>query len=1274
MLLGWLTWKANELTKINNQIDAIWLNNLTNQEEALDDMIKYLEETKKWKWYDGEYWKKIKQQIDKTISKIEEAKNDLKTLSSRKILLDWKWLSEAWILDTNSFWLLSSDTKLFSNLEGIVKRWWLDDLKSLIKTNPSEAKKLLWLANNSDIPQSLIKTINNISDISDIKKISKVLKYAKPIKRMWSFLGKMPYLDLAFVLVDVWIADQWRDYAKQVEVFNDARWKLLKSKADTHLTIWIATAVPEFFLLGLALAGSWPPWWVTWVVALAWTAVAITADYVADTAYFDVQDFYMQNSFDFLEESRTEIKEAIIQITLSWDDSIEKSTNEKFANRIRKISDEQKISTLEAAYETMILFEEWSAPANEERINLRMDYILKHMHDENIIEKYKSSDVNSASFNSVWQFVAKSATYADMIQDKNYKWEKNINKYIESISNDLSNTESANSLAFLEWMDDTEFYWIYKNIINFEYFVLEEWDSNYDQKIKNIEFIKKYYQIKTFGLAKEEIGSINTWVNYSYDAIWDFLSQDELNHNLTSLSYTKNELAEQYASSVINDNDNIELLEVSDDPRENILCSLVKWLYWYTWNNNMQEMIAFMPRSKKESIWLFFGWSMIQEAEFRINNDWASDWKFSLDDLVDMSVSTDDIIKKLVQPNDWLKFINKKSWIDTVTESNDERINLQFWNTFYNILEKERSYLSYYKKIQTKIEIKKYIKENFDWTYWTLPYNLMVLSMKTWLWDCQNCFFSYQNDEIIVATSLSNQDKKISFADKKETLDRPFDQLNEEEKNTFDQEIFPYIEKVDKSKDVLLDIITLRKNNWHKDYFDIPEEYEIIISDKIKEWNKLKESAYDYTPLASKNLIKSRYEEYFSRFDNVYINLLTVSSSKMFWTDFDDADTMNMILLWNNLFQSNIDENWKITLTFAWETFDENTENKNAEKLFDIIETYKIEYNWWNYTINELIQKYEKLLEWDDNDIKQWLELKDKVSRYIEQIRISILEVSTVKFNTDKEWNIHISWTSSKAWRLIKENRWWVVAWALTIATPMFTSYAVAAWTIVTNKLYDYNSNWLLQLILWDNLSNEKYINVDLWNKWNQKWWKQDSNFSKIKYKSFDLWIKELSAKWKVLVESSANVQKHIEKMNNKYVRQNERWNIKMRTNPTPYCESRWLHTSFKFTDVDITIANITFDISNKSEKELEGIFSQIALIWNLINMIKHEFAGMAKWENPFSIWKDGELNFKHKDRWLSKLWTSLKILEPDSFDKIIWSKQNQEKLVKYLNELYEFT
>ena len=1271
---GAMTWNASESLKIKEQITSLGLNNIIKQQETLDDMIKYLEDSKKWNWYVGEYGEKAKEQIDITISKIKEAKKDIATLDSQKVMVNWKSLSESGIMDNDTFRIFSEDGKLLDNLESIVKKWWLEDLKTLIKTDPNEAKKLLGITNSAEIPPSLIKTIENISDISDIKKMSKVLKFAEPIWRMGKFLGKLPYFDLVFVGVDIWVANQWFNEANEIAKYNEMRWQLMRSSANTHLAIGLATAVPEFVLLWLALASAWPPGWVAWAVWIAGAVVAVTADHFVDTLYFDVQNLYAQNKEDFKKQYRTEIKQAIVQISLSATWSIDSSSNENIANRIKAIRDDQKISALEAAYEVMIWMEEWWEYADEDRIKLRMEYISKHMKDEEIINSYKSLDLNGANFNAVGEFVAKSNSYANMIQNENYQWEENIDKYIETLSSEISNAENATSFAFLDAMDDVEFYWFYKNILDFEYFALAEWDSNYEQKILNIEFIKKYYQVKSFGIAEEEINSVNTESSRFYNEIWDFLSQDTFVDSIETVTYDENELVQQYTSSVIEDTDNPKLENVSNDPTENMLYHLIKGLHGYTWNNNMQEMISFLPRSKKESLWLFFGGSMIQEARFRINNDWATDWRFSLDDLMDMNVTTDEIMQKLIQPSMWLRWINKDSGLDTVTESADDILNMQFWREFAEILEEERLYLSYYKKFQVQNEIEDYIENNLDGKYGRLPYHLMDWSIRTWLWDCQNCFFSYENGEIIVVTPLAYQDRKIEFADKKKIIERPYDQLNETEQDVFDKEIFPYITQVDNAKDELLEMVSLR--SWQKDYLDIPEEYEIIIANKIKERELLKESIYDYTPLASKKLIQSKYENYFSWFNNVYIGILIASSGNIVGKDLDNADTMNMVLSWNQMLQIDIADDWNIVLNFAGENFEKDTDNENAEKFFELVDNYKIEYDWWKYSINELFKKAQILLEGDEAEQMKWLDLNEKIKRYMQQIWKSLLEVGTVKFDEDEDGNVTISGTSSKAWRLIRENRW-LAAWVISMSVPMFTVPVSTVWGFVTKKIYKHNEESLLELILADNLAVNKYVDLNgysISSNWDNTMWSgQNENFARIKNKTFELWLKNLSMPEKTLIESSWDIQKNIESTNEKYVRQSERWDIKIKLAPTPYCESRWLRTPIEFGDNTISIANVDFDITNKSEEELENIFWQVSLIGNLVNMIKHEFAGTAKKENPFFINKNGELNFKHKDRKVKKLRTSLKILEADSFDKILEDDVQKNKFVLYLNELSEF-
>ncbi len=293
------------------------------------EKARWLTWAKKIEWFKVEQTKtllsninsKLKEEIrsNKNLGKIK-SKTYQKTIDNFEETmkaLDKEWASA--FTDFQKLWnkipsdvlkTLKVDSKILNQISKIPD----DELLTIIWKDEKIIVKFFderWIK----ITQDFAKQLKVAEDVTELKWVvnvfknsTKLCKIVKGVKWMWA---------LTFLLawVDVWCYLETKKEAELESKINSLRGDIMKDEATTQLIIWIWSVLVELAtIVWICVAwGSvcWPIWTVVWVAI--WI-IAATVSIGVDTLYYDKKEFYSQNRHDFINQSRTWIKQAIVQL------------------------------------------------------------------------------------------------------------------------------------------------------------------------------------------------------------------------------------------------------------------------------------------------------------------------------------------------------------------------------------------------------------------------------------------------------------------------------------------------------------------------------------------------------------------------------------------------------------------------------------------------------------------------------------------------------------------------------------------------------------------------------------------------------------------------------------------------------------------------------------------------------------------------------------------------------------------------------------------------
>ena len=908
--------------------------------------------------------KKQLKAVDKNIKNLEDSIWNLND-EAVDLLKDWNKLWNKLKISRTLLENCGLTTKELSQISQIAG--------DLIGKSEDEIKILLKSKNITKIDDNIVKALSKADTVDDIKVMTKVLRNWSKVNRMLQTLAWALWIDVAFTWIDVWMLIEQRKEAELISKVNELRWKNKYSQAWTQFWIWVSSVILE----GLLIRAVWgaASWWLVWVaIGLGVWALTMVASMWVDTLYFDVKDFYLQNQEDFLRQTRIQLKQAILQWIYNkkqWDGSFNEQFTSFFSPSLKPGS-ELKEKSLNDACVSMVFLEEideWGEFAYnqllreyvqsgktkedflsgkdksfknefeqvwkeiEERVNVRMQYILEEFKKTNIIDSIDKwtwmEDLTDIFINS--------RAFAELKESNNWDDSKSFGDNLQNYKTELLSefpTEKVQQFENLRKNNPSLFMEIITTVSLDAFIYLEEdkeenVDLNYVENVKMVVAYKKRLEF-TQSVEDKKYLNIDNIANSKF--IENLLISD---FNLDKVEYQTIE-----SSRLINMvNLNCErywFSDISDDLLQNVLYRLARELYWYSWENDMQSVMRFFSESNDNNHWLYY------TNTRKINKDWAVDKK--LKDLIPTDFHDSDIDKIISN------FIYKnriwESSIDTPTESIDDKLNLEFKNKIQELLKDELSYRSIEHKALIKNQISDFVKQHSkNWEYIELPYFLVLEAKKSWLWDLQRQFFKREDNGLEICYLPSEINQTCLFDDaEKSYITTARESFTEEEQY--------YIDRVEEACKKIEKIRSVKSITSFEDDLDIPVEIEHMISEKVNEREKFKQDMLMYNEDVAR-VADDKYERFAIYFENMYKwMLMTLAWFKVS----NDIDTFSLfsqsLYYWNqNLF----DESWNL-LNVEWNKLLNDAEFKTFYD--EQIKTLKI----WSKTIKEL---------WESNDLKE---------------------------------------------------------------------------------------------------------------------------------------------------------------------------------------------------------------------------------------------------------------------------------------------------------------
>lgn len=636
--------------------------------------------------------------INKTIKNIEAAAQSTDSMAELGV---WKKLVKEWKLSAHIFGkmkpeaiatlaknisVFTKDAALMQDVASIATKGDLQAMKTLM-----ESKWVVWLSD--EIVQTLVATKWDTKAIESI--VSVFAKWDK-ITKLAHVTRALPFLDLAFYGVEVW------DFATNEEaekIANIARRENEKNRQITHLAIdTVGMWVPAALATGAALYGlytwlaaSWPAWWIV----LGWVAAAEWVKYWADKLYFDVQDFYKQNKTDFVTQSLSQIKQAIIQAdykgldkNLSWNDSIwwvsvpesintakeafwaaiflqENENNaynliakkiqlDAIAPTVQELSPDQQAiytnecKTLEAQKKEL----QEQQKKLEQTIKERMQYISFYLPWWTKSDEFEQAIHSSKSMEYVDTLLAKSKVYQEAIHDKEFN--KNtvsfsspeiVQQYIFTEREILKkeNNNLYEKLFTLYKKSPTEYAEIVKNIMIYKTTVAH--DDEYAPLAATIDFVEKFDHVLFLWVPKKNQATLSS-IGHTHYVNTDTMIKNMAQWKdivLPPVAYTQSQIKVKFTkwwTDTQGDSQRfVEIQQYSDNLGQNILYRMAEQFHGYAWPNTMQALQQFYAKSedgkKDNALGIYFD---AEDQVWKMNNDYAKDQVLNLQDLEKKSV------------------------------------------------------------------------------------------------------------------------------------------------------------------------------------------------------------------------------------------------------------------------------------------------------------------------------------------------------------------------------------------------------------------------------------------------------------------------------------------------------------------------------------------------------------------------------------------------------------------------------------------------------------
>ena len=428
---------------------------------------------------------------------------------------------------------------------------------------------------------------------------------------------------------------------------------------------------------------------------------------------------------------------------------------------------------------------------------------------------------------------------------------------------------------------------------------------------KHADYIKRFYQLLSLGTPAEQMSALQlNFLDVDYNYVESFLK--DIDHVDTPSAFGSTEVRAYFVGDALITREQSNI-EVSDSIGQNVLYRLAKEVHGYTGANDMMQLMNFYAPGKWNATGIYY------DGKRFINNDRAIDQWFDLDIFDDPKATTQDIMKSLINatsrqnialqalvPNpiaviDIWGFRNDATAIDTPTENMDNEMNVEFWTRFKKIVEEERGFRWPEIKKNTEQEIVDFVRQGIQknvsadgpW-YVEMPYYLIIKAKKAGIGDLSKFLFTWRNDTLIACGNKAYVDMPLDFSSTKTPVSKEFVSNMRED---FTPEEKKYIEYVDEAHARLEELRNIQWTATHEDELDLPKDFEILLSKKWKERERLKKNLLSCDPtIAVNDMLKAQYQVYHDYFENMYMAILSEVSIHKYSNDIDGYSYMMSVM------------------------------------------------------------------------------------------------------------------------------------------------------------------------------------------------------------------------------------------------------------------------------------------------------------------------------------------------------------------------------------------
>ncbi len=328
------------------------------------------------------------------------------------------------------------------------------------------------------------------------------------------------------------------------------------------------------------------------------------------------------------------------------------------------------------------------------------------------------------------------------------------------------------------------------------------------------------------------------------------------------------------------------MMEVSDDPMQNVLFQLAKQLYGYEGKNEKEALMNFFSedgevhgfyydnrRKLNEDRAVDQGIDRLKQREYSekevpklvntfLDKEMNSNTSFGL--------STKKILCSWVPPLLLLNMLHyeEKSIIDTPSENIDQELQKERTKTLKDLLIKELSFRTKEHKTKVKNQISAFVQQHTKEGEWLeLPYFLLIEARKAGFGDLQRQFFSRKNGKLQILSMQSELEGAGGLDAERSYFTKAREEFTEQEMR--------YINRVEAAHQRLEQLRSVEGIGSKEDELDLPQEIELLISDTYKEREKFKAELLlrDASKVVDIQTL-NHYEDFISYFENLYQGIL----------------------------------------------------------------------------------------------------------------------------------------------------------------------------------------------------------------------------------------------------------------------------------------------------------------------------------------------------------------------------------------------------------------